>query len=283
LKGAVEVGLVPAILAGGTWATVRLLAMGVSAFAVTGLVVGGLAVLLALLERAFPERRDWVSLDQPLATDAAHYLFNYHLGILLGYGASFAVGAALRLPPVWPTSWPLLAQLGLGVFVSEGVSYWQHRAAHRWPWLWRFHALHHRGARLNLVRAGRFHFVDVGTATFLTFVPLVVLGAGEGVIAALSTLTGLLGVVLHANVRVRTPAWLDGIVCTPAVHRLHHGIAFDEGDANFGTTVVVFDRMFGTYRAPLGPTPAATGIAEDRTSTGFLAQVLAPFRAKSAR
>lgn len=278
MKRALEWGLTPLVVVVGLWVSVRLLFAGVSSFAVTGLVVGVFAVGFAILERLHPERQDWIAWDQPLYIDAAHYFVDYHFGILLGYGASYALAAALHLPHAWPTRWPIALQIVLAAFVSEGVSYWQHRAAHRLPWLWRFHALHHSGARLNLVRAGRFHFVDVGTATFLTFVPLVVLGAPEAVVALISVLSGLNGVLTHSNVRLRTPGWLDRVLCTPAVHRHHHSSDLRESNENFGTTVVLFDMLFGTYRAPPAPAPATTGIIDDPTPPGFFAQVFAPFR-----
>jgi len=273
-----DYALAPATIVTGLWFTARLGAGGTSPYVTTGLVVGVAVVLFAILERVHPERSDWTPFDQPLLIDAGHYALNYHFGILLGYGASFALGIALHLPPVWPTRWPLALQIVLAAFISEGVSYWQHRAAHRWEWLWRFHALHHSGARLNVVRAGRFHFVDVGTATFLTFVPLVLLGAPEPIVTAITVLSALIGLLTHANVRMRTPRWLDRLVCTPAVHRHHHSSDLRESNENFGTTLVIFDLLFGTYRAP-APAPKAVGILDDPTPRGFIAQVFEPFAA----
>jgi sterol desaturase/sphingolipid hydroxylase (fatty acid hydroxylase superfamily) len=279
---ALEWSLVPVVVVAGLWATAILLAAGASPFVVTAVVVGVAAAIFAILERLHPERRDWIPFDQPLWIDAAHYILDYHFGIFLGYGASYLIAFALRLPHAWPSRWPLALQIALAAFISEGVSYWQHRAAHRFAWLWRFHALHHSGARLNLVRAGRFHFVNVSTATFLTFAPLVVLGAPEDIVTAISVLSGLNGVLTHSNVRMRTPRWIDWFFCTPAMHRQHHSIDLRESDANFGTTLVLFDWIFGTYRAPAGPAPATTGIADAFPPRGFFAQVIAPFRARRA-
>lgn len=272
--------IAPLVLLLAMWATSALLALSVSPLVITFVVVGVAAVLLAILERVRPERADWVPFDQPLTIDGGHYVLNYHLGIMLGFGASFALGALLRVPPTWPSRWPFALQVVLAVFVSEGISYWQHRAAHRLPWLWRFHALHHSGARLNLVRAGRFHLVDMGTATFLTFAPLVLLGAPDAVVTSISVLSGTIGVLTHANARMRTPSWLDRLFCTPAVHRHHHSSDLGESNENFGTTVVLFDMLFGTFRTPPAAAPREVGIAGEERPKGFLAQFLGPFRAR---
>ena len=75
-----------------------------------------------------------------------------------------------------------------------------------------------------------------------------------------------------------TPRWLDEWICTPAVHRYHHSIDAVEGNRNFATTVMIFDRLFGTYVAPVAPGPDAVGIANDPVPAGFWRQLLGPFR-----
>lgn len=277
----VDHAVVPGLLTAVVVATYLLVAARVQAPLVSVAVIGGAALVAALLERARPERADYVPLDQPLATEVAHYLFNYNLGYGLALAVVALVGLGLdrlAVPVAWPTAAPLPVQVGLAVLLSEGVSYWQHRLCHRWAWLWPFHALHHSGARLNLVRAARFHFVDIGLGSLLFLVPLVALRAPDAVVTWTVVLTGALGVVQHANIRVRSPRVLDRLLCTPAVHRLHHSADLGESDANFGTTIMLFDHLLGTYRPPHGPGPAAVGITDDARPPGFWRQATAPFR-----
>jgi len=250
-------------------------------FLVTSLVVGALAVAAAILERVRPERLEHAQLDQPFAVDAAHFFLNYQLGYALALAACAAVAQgveALGVAPLWPRTWPLAAQIVFAAFLAEGVSYWQHRLVHRVPWLWPFHALHHSGERLNLIRAGRFHFVDIGPAAFMALGPLVVLGAPDTVVSWVASLSGALGVLEHANIRMRTPAWVGWLVCTPALHRHHHSRARAESNRNFGTLVMLFDVLFGTYEAPRPEGPRAVGIEDDPVPRGFWNQVVAPFR-----
>jgi sterol desaturase/sphingolipid hydroxylase (fatty acid hydroxylase superfamily) len=277
LDYAIPVLFVAAALAFTGW----LLSFGLESNLVTSLVAVPLAVAALALERLRPERRDFVALDQPLRTDVAHFFLDYELGYVLAAGACMALGAALRAsgwPSLWPGHAPWLAQLLLAMLLGECVAYWQHRLAHRWPRYWRFHALHHSGKHLNLVRVIRFHFLDVGPAAFASIAPLVVLGAPDAMVASYLSLTAAFGVLGHANIQMRTPAALAWLLCTPAVHRHHHARAVRESDSNFGTMVMLFDVLFGTFQAPRPAGPAEVGIEDDPVRPGFWAQLITPFR-----
>jgi sterol desaturase/sphingolipid hydroxylase (fatty acid hydroxylase superfamily) len=244
-------------------------------------VIGSLAVVAAIWERARPERSEYRKLDQPFIVDAAHYLLTYQVGYALGLGACAAIGygiGSFGWKPVWPTAWPLPLQIAFALFLAEILSYWEHRFVHRVPWLWRFHALHHSGARLNLLRAGRFHMVDIGLAAFMVFLPLTVLGATPEIATWATTLSGVFGILAHANIRIRTPAWMDWLICTPAVHRHHHSLKPQESDGNFSTTIMLIDLVFGTWQRPRAEGPPAIGIENDPVPRGYWNQVVAPFR-----
>ena len=265
-----------AMLLGARW----LQQQGVPSLLVTPLVVGPFAALAAGLERLWPDRAAHRPFDQPLWIEVAHFLFSFEVGYGLALAACALLGRAVHAAvaqPLWPVGLGLWAQVALAVLLQEATSYWQHRLIHRVPGLFRFHALHHSGERLNLVRVTRFHAVDIATASFIAYVPLVVLSAPEDVVTLLAVLLSGLGMIQHANLRARTPAWLDWLMCTPAVHRHHHSRARPESDTNFGTTVMLFDVLFGTYGRPAPCGPAATGNERDPVPRGFWPQVAAPF------
>lgn len=277
----------PFLLACSAFVGWQLFVRSTPPWAISGVAVAAAAIFAALIERLRPERLDYRRLDLPLVTDAAHFAFNYHLGYLLALGACEGVRRLLELgkvPVVWPEAWPLWSQVVFALLLAEGCSYWQHRLAHRTRWLWAFHALHHTGSRLNLLRAGRFHFVDIGGGAFLVFLPLVLLGAPEAILVWVAILSGTLGVLEHANMRMRAPAWLSFFVCTPAVHRHHHSIDEFESNSNFGTSFMVFDILFGTFQKPRADGPLSMGIADDPIPRqGFWAQVSSPFLGRIQR
>jgi sterol desaturase/sphingolipid hydroxylase (fatty acid hydroxylase superfamily) len=152
----------------------------------------------------------------------------------------------LDMPTTAPWS---LATLFLGV---EFCYYWHHRAMHGVSWLWATHAVHHSSTRLNLSAALRLGWGGNLSGGFLFYLPLVALGFHP--LAVLAMLgTGLLyQFFLHM-------AWapnlgpLDWALNTPANHHVHHAANDACRDRNFGSVLLVFDRMFDTFaRAPAG-------------------------------
>jgi sterol desaturase/sphingolipid hydroxylase (fatty acid hydroxylase superfamily) len=55
----------------------------------------------------------------------------------------------------------------------------------------------------------------------------------------------------HANGRLpgAIDRWARLLVVTPDMHRVHHSIAYNETNSNFGFNLPWWDRLFGTYRA----------------------------------
>jgi sterol desaturase/sphingolipid hydroxylase (fatty acid hydroxylase superfamily) len=273
--------LIPVLVAGAFAATAALIDASASAALTTTIVVGGVAGIAAILERIRPERVDYLKLDQPLLIDAAQFVFNYNFGYLVATAFCAWVGRVFldaAPAPLWPARWPVALQVGLAIFVSEGVSYWQHRWGHRLSTLWRFHSLHHHGASLNITRSARFHFVDSFTAATAVLLPLVLLGTPEAIVTWTIVIYGALGVFQHANIRARTPGWMDRVICTAAVHRFHHSTDLREGGSNFGTTIMFFDVLFGTYVAPYAPGPRTVGIENDPVPEGFFGQTFGKAR-----
>jgi sterol desaturase/sphingolipid hydroxylase (fatty acid hydroxylase superfamily) len=59
----------------------------------------------------------------------------------------------------------------------------------------------------------------------------------------------------HTEIIGRIP-WLDRFLNTPSNHRVHHARDRSFADSNYGATFMVWDKLFGTYRAePLAPLP----------------------------
>ena len=54
----------------------------------------------------------------------------------------------------------------------------------------------------------------------------------------------------HSNLRIgdRVDRFLRLFIVTPDMHRVHHSVHRDEHDMNFGFSLSLWDRLFGTYR-----------------------------------
>jgi sterol desaturase/sphingolipid hydroxylase (fatty acid hydroxylase superfamily) len=52
---------------------------------------------------------------------------------------------------------------------------------------------------------------------------------------------------VHTTWVKKMPAWFEFVFNTPSHHRAHHGRNPQYIDRNFGGTLIIFDRLFGTF------------------------------------
>jgi sterol desaturase/sphingolipid hydroxylase (fatty acid hydroxylase superfamily) len=242
--------------------------------------------LLAGLERLFPHRAEWRRSHGDVRTDVLHLL-------LTGAAAQALVGAAVLGPlallsgwvagaaggPLWPTGWPMLAQLALALVLGELGHYAFHRLSHESPLVWRLHAAHHSAQRLYWLNATRFHVLDLFLIISCESLPLALLGAGAEVLAPYFVFRAIYGQLQHCNVDMPTPRWLDWLWSSPNVHRWHHSTRSSEGNHNYGAVLNVWDHVFRSFWRPHAPFAGPVGIGQlPRFPSGWLAQQLAPFR-----
>jgi sterol desaturase/sphingolipid hydroxylase (fatty acid hydroxylase superfamily) len=209
--------------------------------------------LMALWEIAAPLRAGtprgarWASNLGLLALDVA-------LVRLLAPGAAIAVALAgeargwgllnALAPPAW-------VAIPAAVVLLDLAIYFQHVTFHAVPTLWRLHRVHHADVHVDVTTGTRFHPVEILVSTLVKCAAVAAIGAPAVAVLAFEVLLNATAVFNHANARL--PRALDGrlrwLVVTPAMHRVHHSIEYDESSSNFGFNLPWWDRLFGTYRA----------------------------------
>lgn len=249
----------------------------------------GAAFAIVVAERLWPYQHAWNHSHGDVLTDVLHALVS-GLGttqllrpLVTAGGVAVAGGLAGALGGrLWPTSWPLVAQLGLALVVAELPQYWLHRWQHTYDWLWRFHAPHHSAPRLYWLNAARFHPLDLGLLYAVGYVPLVLLGCPEIVIGLFALFDAVFGMLQHSNVDVRLGP-LNRVFSMAEPHRWHHSRNVAEAGTNFGSNLIVWDLVFGTFFLPADRRPpTAIGIADmPRFPADYLGQLAAPFRWRS--
>ena len=167
-----------------------------------------------------------------------------------------------RLATIALDTLPALFALFIG---QEFCYYWYHRAAHRVRWFWCNHAVHHSPNQLNLSAAYRIGIFGRLTGVAVFFVPLVWLGFPPKVVFAMLQLNLLYQFWIHATWIPRL-GWLEVVLNTPSAHRVHHAANLEYLDANYGGVLIVFDRLFGTYRAERDDLPCRYGLVTPMTS-----------------
>lgn len=274
--------------------TFALLSRGFSEAAVVGATSSAVFWIVWALERFVPYQTKWNARDGQLANDIGHLLFGTYFGGFLGNAATMAlVGAGAGFiadhlgAGLWPTSLPLFVQVALVFLVADLGRYVQHRAMHAVPFLWRFHQLHHATEVMSVWKTSRNHILERFTQQLVLFGPVLLLGAPKAVVLPFIVVNGMLGIFDHSNVDFRLGP-LDYVLMTPEAHRIHHSRDLVEGNTNFGTALLVWDFLFGTYtppaaRAKAGLAKVEVGIAADDTPDGFVAQVLDPFVRRTPR
>ena len=74
------------------------------------------------------------------------------------------------------------------------------------------------------------------------------LGVPADVLLACLAITQPVLMLQHANVDLRS-GWLNRVLSSNEVHRWHHSSRAAEANCNFGSALLLFDHLFGTYRA----------------------------------
>ena len=155
----------------------------------------------------------------------------------------------------WLAGVPPLAAIPATVVLLDLVIYFQHRALHAVPWLWRLHRVHHADTELDATSGLRFHPVELLLSVFIKMAAVVALGAPPEGVLVFEVLLNASSMFEHAAIAL--PAGLDRalrrVIITPSLHRIHHSERPEETDSNFGFNLSLWDRVFGTLRRePVG-------------------------------
>lgn len=275
----------PLLLCAGITAFMVLVGRGVDANAASLVVIGVSYALIAVSERLLPWQRSWLHSQGDLRTDIGLFVTNGLVGgvlspLLLVAVAEFGAALSARVGAgLWPTQWPLLAQLPLALVIAELVEYSFHRMMHEVPWLWRFHATHHSAPRLYWLNAARFHPVDLFLVGTVKVVPLALLGATLPLFALVNLFSAIHGAYQHANLPVRLGP-LNWIFSMTELHRWHHSRHVHEANHNYGGNLAVWDVVFGTRWLPDDRDPPEDIGIDDLPGfpMGFWANLASPFR-----
>ncbi len=252
------------------------------------LIITSVAVVVSMaFELLAPYRAEWSPWgDRSFLRDLGHTATSTFLGERLGLllatpffawlGYSLAPGDAAWIG-IWPTTWPLAAQLALAVFLAEGLDYWRHRLEHEVPFLWPLHFVHHSADRLNTIKSSRNNVADMAARFLFSYVPLLLAGAPPEFILWHGAAVTMFGIAAHSNSDFRIPAFMHRWVVTPQVHRIHHMADPVKGNSNYANITPVYDRLFGTF---VMPTPAdrhqPVGVFDNPLPTNFVAEGFAP-------
>lgn len=183
--------------------------------------------------------------------------------------------------------WHPVIEIMLSIVVLDLVIYGQHVLFHAVPMLFRFHRVHHADVDFDVTLGTRFHPVEMLLSMTIKLAAVAVLGAGAAAVVLFETLLAVTSLFNHGNVRLphafdRVLRWF---VVTPAMHAIHHSIERADRDTNFGFSIPLWDRLFGTYRSESVVSRPAIGMPEHQQGPPQTLRwmVMLPFRSSIDR
>lgn len=240
------------------------------------------AILITVAEQRWPYRAAWAPDRGTVTTDVA-FMAVVQMVIPAFAAIAFALCASAFADSVgdvhhlWPQHLPGILQVVLMLIVADFLRYWQHRAMHRSPTLWRLHAIHHSPDRLYWLNVGRFHPLEEVLQSLVEILPFVILGVDPRVLAGYYVFYAVNGFFQHSNCDVRLGP-LNQLIAGPELHRWHHAAEIREANHNYGNKLIIWDTLFGTRYLPADREVGELGNGEPTYPTTFAGQVAAPFR-----
>jgi len=155
------------------------------------------------------------------------------------YEILYANFAMFKLPVNW-IYWVVLFLL------TDLAYYWAHRMSHEINLFWGGHVVHHQSEDYNLSVALRQSSFQV-VWTFAFSLPIALLGFETYHFALVAALTTLYQFWIHTET-INKMGWFEYVFNTPSHHRVHHGRDPKYIDKNHAGTLIIWDKMFGTFQ-----------------------------------
>lgn len=147
------------------------------------------------------------------------------------------------------------------LFIADDfIRFIVHYCEHRIPALWELHKVHHSATVLNFLTAERQHPLSIMIFQFAVSFGVLIVNAsfilligdkisptalwGSNIFWIVTNMIG--GTLRHSPVWVSFGPRIENWLISPAQHQIHHSDDPRHFDRNFGGSLAIWDRMFGT-------------------------------------
>lgn len=178
---------------------------------------------------------------------------------LLTFATNMVFNTALLLGLVWlqARGWglfnafhaPPLVAIGGAILALDLAWYLTHVSMHKFPAMWRVHAVHHSDPQIDVTTTVRQHPVEsVIRYAYLAAFALA-FGASPLAFTIYRIWSATHGQLEHANIKL--PQWLDTAITfvfsSPNMHKIHHSRDQRLTDRNYSNIFSIWDRLGGTF------------------------------------
>lgn len=205
-----------------------------------------------------------------LAIAAAFYYWLQWTGL-------FTEGALVGTDPV-----VVITLYTITLFLVDDFSrFIVHRWMHKWPLLWAIHKTHHSATTMTPLTLYRIHPLEGilyglrGTMAQGSTLPVFAYFFG-GSTVDIYTVLGVNATVFfvhvtgsnlrHSHISIHFWPWLERFLMSPAQHQLHHSVAHEHHDKNFGATLAIWDYMLGSLHLSVKDTELKFGLEDSEQS-----------------
>lgn len=210
--------------------------------------------ILALAEWKRPRRPSLIPKNLRWTHNLAVTLLNFLILRFLFPGAALLAASQaanfhfgffnwVELPPGFDLFWTFI--------ILDITVYYQHRAFHSNPLLWKIHRVHHADLEVDVTTGARFHPLELVVSLLIKSTVILFFGLPVFAVFLFEAALMLSSLWNHSNLRL--PKLLDKIlrlvVVTPDLHRTHHSADMSEANSDFGFIFSFWDKLFGTYLA----------------------------------
>ena len=134
----------------------------------------------------------------------------------------------------------------LGLLLYDFLYYWYHRISHERQFFWGSHVVHHQSEEYNLSTALRQTSTSFLT-TWIFYIPCFFLGMPIYMYVSIATAQLIYQFWVHTQ-HIGKLGFLEWFFVSPSNHRVHHAQNPEYIDKNYGGLLIIWDRLFGTFK-----------------------------------
>jgi len=124
--------------------------------------------------------------------------------------------------------------------------YWSHRISHTVRFMWATHVTHHNSEKYNFSVSFRLSWTQHIKIVF--FIPVALVGFDPVTFFICHQIEVLYQFWIHTEYIRKLPKPIEFIFTTPSHHRVHHARNEQYLDKNYGSTFIIWDRIFGSFQ-----------------------------------
>ena len=133
--------------------------------------------------------------------------------------------------------------------VMDFMGYFQHRLAHSLDWWWELHKIHHSAEKFNMITFYRTHVLESVPRAIIYGIAISIVGNWNSLIFYFALLE-LISMLVHSEIQYKW-GWIEKyVLVSPRNHKIHHSVHPAHHNKNFGFTLIIWDRIFGTWHEP---------------------------------